>query len=71
MGRHSSHSNHSVPQQIDRFADGLLTPVDTYRIPPDFRVHLASPVSIVSHLGNIALLPLNNREVFCTVINFY
>ena len=50
---------------------GLLTPVDTYRIPPDFRVHLASPVSIVSHLGNIAPPPLTNHEVFCTIINLY
>ena len=50
---------------------GLLTPVDTHRIPLDLRVRLASSISIVSHLGNIALLPLTDREVVCTVIDSY
>ena len=30
---------------------GILTPVDTYRIPLDLHVHLAFPRSIISHLG--------------------
>ena len=50
---------------------GLLTPVDVFRIPLDLRVRHASPISIVSHLGHIALLPLTNREVACTVISSY
>ena len=50
---------------------GLLTPVDTYRIPFDLHVHLASSGSVVSHLGHIALLPPTNHKVVCTIINSY
>ena len=50
---------------------GLLTPVDTYRIPLDLHVHLTSPRSVVSHLGTIALLPPTNHNVVCTIINSY
>ena len=50
---------------------GLLTPVDTYRIPLDLHLHLTSPRSVVSHLGTIALLPPTNHNVVCTIINSY
>ena len=45
---------------------GLLTPVDTYRIPLDLHVHLASSGPVVSHLGNIVLLPPTNHKVVRT-----
>ena len=45
---------------------GLLTPVDTYRIPLDLHVHLASSGPVVSHLGKIVLLPPTNHKVVRT-----
>ena len=41
---------------------GLLILVDTHRISLDLHVRSASPVSIISHLSNLALPPPTNHE---------
>jgi len=49
----------------------LLTPMDLHRIPLDFRVCPASPVSINSHLERLARFPATHFVHLQSILSFF